>query len=223
VQDAENLAWKLAFVRRGWAPPALLDSYHAERAAAARENLRVTSATMEFLVPQTGQERRHRTGILERALADPAARAQINSGKLAEPYWYTASPLTTPGPSLAGFPVEPGAARPPVPGVLCPDGPCVAAGSATRLRSLLGSSFVVLTARAATAAAAAALAGDAPVTAYAFDDIDVGGALAAALGASADSVHLVRPDGHLAAVLPRLDPANLAAALRRALGAATAS
>jgi 2-polyprenyl-6-methoxyphenol hydroxylase-like FAD-dependent oxidoreductase len=230
VQDAENLAWKLAFVRRGWAPPALLDSYHAERAAAARENLRVTSATMEFLVPQTGQERRHRTGILERALADPAARGQINSGKLAEPYWYTASPLTTPGPPLAGFPVEPGATRPPVPGVLCPDGPCLAAGPfradglATRLRSLLGSSFVVLTARAATAAAAAAaLAGDAPVTAYALEDIDAGGALADALGASADTVHLVRPDGHLAAVLPRLDPANLAAALRRALGAATAS
>jgi hypothetical protein len=109
-----------------------------------------------------------------------------------------------------------------VPGVLCPDGPCVAAGSATRLRSLLGSSFVVLTARAATAAAAAAaLAGDAPVTAYALEDIDAGGALADALGASADTVHLVRPDGHLAAVLPGFEPDSLTAALRRALGRAS--
>jgi 2-polyprenyl-6-methoxyphenol hydroxylase-like FAD-dependent oxidoreductase len=31
LQDAANLAWKLAAELRGWAPPGLLDSYHAER------------------------------------------------------------------------------------------------------------------------------------------------------------------------------------------------
>jgi hypothetical protein len=31
LQDAANLAWKLAAEIRGWAPPGLLDSYHAER------------------------------------------------------------------------------------------------------------------------------------------------------------------------------------------------
>jgi 2-polyprenyl-6-methoxyphenol hydroxylase-like FAD-dependent oxidoreductase len=31
LQDATNLAWKLAAEIRGWAPPSLLDSYHAER------------------------------------------------------------------------------------------------------------------------------------------------------------------------------------------------
>jgi hypothetical protein len=31
LQDAANLAWKLAAVIRGWAPDWLLDSYHAER------------------------------------------------------------------------------------------------------------------------------------------------------------------------------------------------
>jgi hypothetical protein len=31
LQDATNLAWKLAAGIRGWAPPGLLDSYHAER------------------------------------------------------------------------------------------------------------------------------------------------------------------------------------------------
>jgi 2-polyprenyl-6-methoxyphenol hydroxylase-like FAD-dependent oxidoreductase len=31
LQDAGNLAWKLAAEIRGWAPPGLLDSYHAER------------------------------------------------------------------------------------------------------------------------------------------------------------------------------------------------
>jgi len=31
LQDATNLAWKLAAEVRGWAPPGLLDTYHAER------------------------------------------------------------------------------------------------------------------------------------------------------------------------------------------------
>jgi 2-polyprenyl-6-methoxyphenol hydroxylase-like FAD-dependent oxidoreductase len=221
VQDAENLAWKLAFVRHGWAPDSLLDSYDAERAAAAWENLQVTSATMDFLVPQTDELRQRRRAALEHALTDPGARAQINSGKLAEPYWYTTSPLTTPGPCLDEFPAEPGAVRPPVPGVICPDGPCQVDGSATRLRRLFGRSLVLLTERAVTAAAArraATAAVAAPVTGYALEDIDGSGVLRAALDATGESVHVVRPDGHLAAVLPEFEPASLAAALRRALG-----
>ena len=67
VLDAENAAWKLAFVLRGWAPEALLDSYHDERHAAALENLDVTSATMRFLVPGTEEEARHRADVLARA------------------------------------------------------------------------------------------------------------------------------------------------------------
>jgi 3-(3-hydroxy-phenyl)propionate hydroxylase len=39
IQDAENLAWKLALVVRGEAPASLLQSYHLERAAAADENI----------------------------------------------------------------------------------------------------------------------------------------------------------------------------------------
>ncbi len=38
VQDAHNLAWKLAYVARGWASDSLLDSYHDERAPIARYN-----------------------------------------------------------------------------------------------------------------------------------------------------------------------------------------
>jgi len=221
VQDAENLAWKVAFVRHGWAPDSLLGSYGTERAAAAGENLRVTNATMEFLVPQTDEMRRHRRAVLESALTDPAARAQINSGKLAEPYWYTTSPLTTPGPPLDDFPAEPGAVRPPAPGVICPDGPCQVDGSATRLRVLFGRSLVLLTERMVTAAAArraATAAAAAPVASYALEEIDTSGALRAALEATPDTVHVVRPDGHLAAVLPQFRPATLAAALRRAIG-----
>ncbi|MEU6096936.1 FAD-dependent monooxygenase [Streptomyces sp. NPDC047079] len=40
IQDAHNIAWKIAAVLRGWAGPALLDSYEAERRPVAQ----VTSA-----------------------------------------------------------------------------------------------------------------------------------------------------------------------------------
>ncbi|MGH7786376.1 MAG: FAD-dependent monooxygenase, partial [Candidatus Binatia bacterium] len=38
VQDVHNLAWKLAAVLQGWAPPALLDTYEAERRAVGQFN-----------------------------------------------------------------------------------------------------------------------------------------------------------------------------------------
>src|SRR3954452_24367957 len=77
VLDAENAAWKLAWVLRGWAPESLLDSYHEERHAAALENLDVTAATMRFLVPRTEADRRHRLDVLARAGTDPAARSEV--------------------------------------------------------------------------------------------------------------------------------------------------
>src|SRR5262249_5437679 len=124
VQDAENLAWKLAFVLRGWAPASLLASYEVARAAAARVNLKGASATMAFVVPQSAGPPRRGGEVRDRAGSDRVPKPQTNSAKRAEPYWYTTSPLTTPGPPLDDFPTDPGAARPPVPGVLCPDGPC---------------------------------------------------------------------------------------------------
>jgi putative polyketide hydroxylase len=36
VEDAHNLAWKLAAVLKGWVPPVLLDSYQVERAPVSR-------------------------------------------------------------------------------------------------------------------------------------------------------------------------------------------
>ena len=56
---------------------ALLESYHDERHAAARENIAVTTATMDFLVPQD-DGRGPRTGaeVLAGAATDPAARAR---------------------------------------------------------------------------------------------------------------------------------------------------
>lgn len=92
ICDADNAAWKIALDRAGEAGPHLLDSYHEERAAAADENLRITGATMRFLVPRTAAERAHRAHVLEHGVTE-----QIDSGKLFEPFAYRDSPLTTNG------------------------------------------------------------------------------------------------------------------------------
>jgi hypothetical protein len=65
MQETHNLAWKLAAVLRGLAPPALLDTYHQERRPIAvfnveksRENaisIRQTGATFGGRVPDTDE------------------------------------------------------------------------------------------------------------------------------------------------------------------------
>jgi 3-(3-hydroxy-phenyl)propionate hydroxylase len=227
VQDAENAAWKIAFVLHGWAGDALLDSYHAERHAAALENLEVTSATMRFLVPATDAERQYRVDTLERAAADPAAWAAVDSGRLAEPFWYAASPLTTPDPGrpVAGRPPR-GAVPPPGPGVLVPDVQLFKSErpAATTLRCLARQGLLVLCAPGADVAAAreAAAALAAPVRVLDAAALDgagpAGPALAEAGLALPGEVWVVRPDAHAAAVLHHPGRAEVGAALRRVVG-----
>lgn len=195
VADAENAAWKIAWALRGADGPGLLESYHAERYAAAVENIEVTTATMDFLVPPDAQRAAHRADVLARAAADPAARAQVDSGRLYEPFWYVDSPLTTADPTrpFAGRPPR-GAVPPPGPGVLVPDVPV--AGS--RLRALARDGFLLI-------------GGEAPgARSLPMDD-----ALAAALGARPGEVWVIRPDAHVAAVVP---PSRVPDALARAAG-----
>ena len=64
VQDAVNLAWKLAQVVKGAAPADLLDTYHAERHAAAARVLRYTMALTAL---QRGDDR---TGALTEIVGD---------------------------------------------------------------------------------------------------------------------------------------------------------
>jgi 2-polyprenyl-6-methoxyphenol hydroxylase-like FAD-dependent oxidoreductase len=217
VLDAENAAWKIAFVRRGWAPESLLDSYHDERHAAALENLDVTGATMRFLVPGSEEEARHRLDVLERAATDPAARAQVDSGRLAEPFWYVDSPLTTPDPSRP-FPGRParGDVPVPAPGVLVPDCPVTVPGrpDVVRLRQLAREGVTVLLGDDAAAPALPDL-GDLPVPVHRIADLDPTGLLAEALGARPGETWVLRPDAHVAAVLTRA--ADVAPALARLL------
>ncbi|MGY1639115.1 FAD-dependent monooxygenase [Geodermatophilus sp. SYSU D00742] len=217
VLDAENAAWKIAFVRHGWAPERLLDSYHAERHAAALENLEVTSATMRFLVPGTEADARHRREVLERAATDPSARARVDSGRLAEPFWYVDSPLTTPD-ERRPFPGRParGDVPVPAPGVLVPDCPVTVPGrpDVVRLRQLAREGVTVLVADDAELPALPS-SGNPPVAVHRIGDLDPGPVLREALGARSDETWVLRPDAHVAAVLTRA--ADVAPAVARLL------
>ena len=222
VQDAENAAWKLAFVLRGWAPVRLLDSYHDERHAAAAENLDVTSTTMRFLVPPSDADRARRVGVLERARTDPHAVREVDSGRLSEPFWYVDSPLTTPDPSRP-FPGRParGTTPPVVPGVLLPDLPLPSGHPAgTRLRELVRSGLLVLAADGAPEpgelAAAVRAATDAPVAVHSMAELST--ELAVTVDARPREAWLVRPDGHVAAVVDAAETATLTRAIHRCLG-----
>ena len=221
VQDAENAAWKVAFVLKGWAPEALLETYHHERRAAAQENLEVTTSTMRFLVPQTQAEREFRSQQLELALRDPTAAHHVDSGRLAEPFWYVDSPLTTADASrpFAGRPKR-GEQPAPGPGLLMPDTAVTWQGQSYALRRLLRDGFFAICgAEVDTKAASAALAvGSAPYRVMHAADLDAAEQLEQLLSLGPDEIWLVRPDAHVAAVLR--DVTQLPQAVRRALGQA---
>jgi len=207
--DAENLAWKLAAVLAGDASDRLLESYHTERRAAALENLAVTDATMRFMVPRGPLRRALRNAILRGSVRMPRLRRMVNSGRLAQPFSYAASPIVMPGPRDARLP--------PIGGVV-PDAACRALGTpaaVTRLRELLGTRFVALllldapgdAARAAIRASRLAWPAPCEVVTIGPDGplsgvtvlADPDGEIRRAYGAGGASAFLIRPDGHLAA------------------------
>ena len=96
VQDADNLAWKLAAVLRDGAPDALLDSYASEREAAADENIRHSTRATDFITPKSEISRLFRDAVLQLAREHAFARTLVNSGRLSLPSTLDGSPLNTP-------------------------------------------------------------------------------------------------------------------------------
>jgi 2-polyprenyl-6-methoxyphenol hydroxylase-like FAD-dependent oxidoreductase len=207
VQDAENLAWKLAYVLRGWAAPEVLDTYTIERKAAAEENLRVTGATMDFLVPGTPEQWDVRRRALESAIDNPDAPNLVDSGQLAAPFDYADSPLTTAAPNSASGELHPG--------MLFPDATVRIEGlpEIDRLRLLFGGPLIALTTGDANLLATADVA---PLEVFELAEIDVNGIIAASTHLPANSTAVIRPDGHLAAIVPATAQA-LAEAGRKAM------
>ncbi len=129
VADAENLAWRLAWVAGRGAPRTLLDGYDTERRQAALENLRATDATMRFMAPHGPLRRAWRNLVLRMAPRSAWFRRRVNSGRLAEPARYALS-----GPADAW----------PRPGAVAPD---LRLPDGGRLRDRIGGGFVVVAAR----------------------------------------------------------------------------
>ncbi len=78
IQDAANLAWKLAAAVHGWAPAGLLDSYQTERHPVGRHVLRVSGGLlrMAMLKPAIARTARDAIGarlLHLRPIADKAA------------------------------------------------------------------------------------------------------------------------------------------------------
>jgi 3-(3-hydroxy-phenyl)propionate hydroxylase len=201
MQDADNLAWKLAMVVKGDAPERLLDSYDDERISAADENILNSTRSTDFISPKSEASRRFRNAVLDLAEHHDFARPFVNSGRLSVPAVYDGSPLNGPD-ALPGGPAR---ARP---GAPCPDAPL---GNGFLLDRLTNG-FTLLSVGTDVPAA------DLPVIAVRRGEserLDE-----RFLGAAEAAVYLIRPDQHVAARWPAFDAAAVGGALSRATGAA---
>lgn len=207
VQDADNLGWKLAAVIQGAADPALIQSYDAERIAAADENIMHSTRATDFITPKTDAARAYRDAALMLAARHGFARPLVNSGRLSRPARLLDSPLNA-GDS-DGWP---GCLLPGTPAV---DAPMTVAGRPDwLLRHAAGPGFSLLVFGPATpdipGVATVRIAPDALH--------DVRGLAARRYGAAPGACVLLRPDGHVAALFHRFDRNRVTAAMRHALG-----
>ena len=134
VQDAENLAWKLAAVLDEQAPDALLDSYADEREYAADENIRNSTRATDFITPKSEISRLFRDAVLELSKTQPFARTLVNSGRLSVPATLHGSTLNTPDAEAFAGQMVPGApaADAPVSGrTAAPAGCCASSARAS--------------------------------------------------------------------------------------------
>ena len=77
LQDAHNLAWKIAAVEQGQAGDELLDSYHAERQAVALTNSAQSYKNANRILNLQRALKSDDAGALMRQLRDPGAQAEI--------------------------------------------------------------------------------------------------------------------------------------------------
>ena len=95
LDDAGNLAWKLARVIKGQSHDRLLDSYSPERRHAAEENMAFGAKSTEFMAPPDFAFRLMREATLKLALSDSKVRSLINP-RQSTPINYINSPLNGP-------------------------------------------------------------------------------------------------------------------------------
>jgi len=113
IDDADNLAWKLAFVINSVGPERLLDSYSDERVFAAHENPGYGKKSTEFMAPPSFAFELMPTAVLSLAVRHPGMRLLINPRQTSV-ISYTKSPLNAMSDPLANGPA-PGAVLPECP------------------------------------------------------------------------------------------------------------
>ncbi|WP_144139785.1 FAD-dependent oxidoreductase [Paraburkholderia sp. BCC1884] len=230
VQDAENLAWKLAMVLEGKASDALLDTYAAEREFAADENIRNSTRSTDFITPKSPVSRVFRDAVLKLSRHHPFARQLTNSGRLSVPAVLRDSPLNTPdGDDYEGAMV---------PGASCVDAPVQLDAQPAWLLQQLGQQFTGVlfcgehgidqTTRAALQALSE---GPIPlklvvVTSGVARSVDAAsakiihdaqGLAGTRYDAKPGTFYLIRPDQHVCARWRQVDAAGVIEALKRAL------
>jgi 3-(3-hydroxy-phenyl)propionate hydroxylase len=219
-QDADNLVWKLELVLAGRAPARLLDTYDAERIAAADENILHSTRATDFITPKSPVSRAFRDAVLSLAKRHAFARRLVNSGRLSLPHVYRESPLNTPDRDADVF------AGRMAPGTPAADAPVESAG-APWLLDHLRDGFALLTfADAVPQTAAAALAREAiPCRVVQVDGPsaderivlrDREGLLRQRYDGRPGTCYLLRPDQHVCARWRRFDADDVRAAIRRA-------
>jgi 3-(3-hydroxy-phenyl)propionate hydroxylase len=231
VQDAENLAWKLAAVVRGQGADALLDSYASEREYAADENIRHSTRATDFITPKSDISRVFRDAVLELAKHYAFARTLVNSGRLSVPATLHGSVLNTPDVDVFEGRMLPGAAAADAP-VLRAD------GSAGWLLRELSDGFTALVADDADFDATVAevrsgaegmvllrivrvvAVGSSPATPTATTLVDRDGLVTQRYDLQPGTVYLLRPDQHVCARWRTASGPSVRAALRRALALA---
>ncbi|MDM0122596.1 FAD-dependent oxidoreductase [Variovorax arabinosiphilus] len=223
VQDAENLAWKLAAVMQNRAPDALLDTYAMEREYAADENILNSTRATDFITPKSEVSRLFRDAVLDLARTHTFARSLVNSGRLSTPTTLAESPLNTP--------VQDGSFERMVPGAPATDAPVRRFdGEHSWLLRELGPDFTALVCVDDTQSAdvarfqeAARAVGQLKVLSVArsagvaADLIDAEGLLAKRYEMQPGSVVLLRPDQHVCARGNLSETNWLGSALHRAL------
>jgi 3-(3-hydroxy-phenyl)propionate hydroxylase len=212
VQDIDNLIWKLQVVIQGQAHPRLLDSYHAERAYAADENLLNSTRSTDFITPKSSTSRVLRDAVLELAQTEPFARQLVNSGRLSTPTPYgLASPLSTPDAEVFAGRLQPGSPA--------SDAPVLDAHEhRTWLLNALGQGFVVLCFGLAPADRVSVHGVTARLLSVGRDLHDAEGLLTQRYDGQPGTVYLLRPDQVVAARWRGFDIHAIQAAMSRCLG-----
>jgi 3-(3-hydroxy-phenyl)propionate hydroxylase len=204
VQDAENLAWKLAYVLQGKADERLIDTYHSERSDAADENILHSTRSTDFIAPHGPAERRLRNAALALATKTDFAKRMVNSGRLSLPHTYLNSPLST-----ADQQIWVGG---PAPGQTIPDAVVMTQKGEKFLTTLLGPDMTVLAGRncGVPDLNGVCILQDGK----AFEDQN--GHVKDRFHLPTHGLYLIRPDGHVALRQHSLDMMALRAGLARA-------